>query len=167
MTAAAIRRALERAFPDTCWLPLTFDTVAAQAAKERRDHIIKEYERELPITQRLDVLAQEVRALRAQPNDPLSRRRQLDGSKQLLPLSEAARILGISRKVTLMRLIADGAIATVQAPRGPRVPRREVDRLLNDGIPEPGARRARRKSRRRPAPPTGDVAAEIRAIKIE
>jgi len=95
-------------------------------------------------------------------------RRPIDLSKQLLSKAEAARCLGVDRKKTLRYLIADGLLKTVPAPRGPRIPRAEVERLLREGIPEPGtkARRTRQSKRSRPSP-AGDVGAAIRGIRVE
>jgi excisionase family DNA binding protein len=123
-------------------------------------------------------LVEEVRALASlrpvleqltvAPAPPSARppRKAVDPSKVLLRLTEAARLLGVDPKTTLARLVASGGIRTVKAPRGRRIPRSEVERLLEVGIPAPGERQrtARRPRTQAPGP---DVAARIRALPVE
>lgn len=95
-----------------------------------------------------------------------SPRRPIDPSKDLLRLSETARALGIDRKTTLANLIADRHVRTVPAPRGPRVPRSEVDRLLREGIPQPAVKKRRSNLSARGESKVDDVTG-IRNIKID
>jgi hypothetical protein len=90
-------------------------------------------------------------------------KRPIDPAKQLYRLAEAARILGVDLKTTLADLIARKAIRTIPGPRGPRIPRREIDRLLDEGIPD--LARVHRSARaRRQA--LSDVAGAIRKLPV-
>jgi excisionase family DNA binding protein len=96
-------------------------------------------------------------------------RRPVDASKQLLTQIEAARALGVDRRTTLAELIADGQISTVPGRRGPRIPRSEVDRLVDSGIPPRGstARSCRVHRPASPSVPRDEVAARIRALPVQ
>src|SRR5205823_1706236 len=89
-------------------------------------------------------------------------RKRVDPSKLLLSKKEAARILGIDRKTTLRDLIDAGHLTLVPGPRGERIARAQVERLVENGIPTPGVRRRQRKSPKA-APPKG-AAARILAL---
>jgi hypothetical protein len=84
--------------------------------------------------------------------------------KLLLSKAETCRALGIDGKTTLERLIADRHIRVVKAPHGLRVPRSEVLRLEQEGIPAPST--PPRRAPPRASPRAGDVGDAIRAIKI-
>src|SRR5438105_10490722 len=130
-------------------MELSTGTVEAERAAERVRFLRQLGEEALlqaPITQQVAALADKLDQLVGRSR----LRRQVDSSKLLLSKSEAARCLGIDRKTTLRDLIATKAIRTVKGPRGRRVPRSEVDRLLAMGIPRPGESR-RSIPRHRPA----------------
>ena len=92
-------------------------------------------------------------------------RKAVDPSKALLSPTEAARVLGIDRRTTLADLIANGQISTVPGSRGVRIRRSEINRLLETGIPKPGVV-TRKKLKTQNGPPSKDVGAKIRALKI-
>ena len=87
--------------------------------------------------------------------------------REFYSATEAARTLGIDRKTTLRDLIDTGAIHTVRSPKGARVPRSEIERLITQGaIPRPGDARGPRRRRSPRRPPPADVAAAIRRIPV-
>jgi excisionase family DNA binding protein len=119
------------------------------------------------ILQRLDALTAEIKALREEPA-PV-RKKPIDRSKELLSLKEAARVLGVDRRTTLTNLIADGVLGTVEVPgsRGIRIPRRELERLLESGLPESAPGRPRRANRARRLPSAEEIERSILAIPIK
>jgi len=92
-----------------------------------------------------------------------------DALPLLLTPTMAARALAIDRRTTLAGLIADDAIDTVRGPGGRvRIPRSEVLRLAEEGIPPPGnRRRPRKRNRRRPLLSADATASAIMGIKID
>jgi len=92
-----------------------------------------------------------------------------DALPLLLTPTMAARALAIDRRTTLAGLIADDAIDTVRGPGGRvRMPRSEVLRLAEEGIPPPGnRRRPRKRNRRRPLLSADATASAIMGIKID
>jgi hypothetical protein len=94
-------------------------------------------------------------------------RKPVDSSKQLLTQVDAARELGVDRRTTLADLIADGQLTTVPGPRGrPRIPRSEVERLVQTGIPARGQRRTSPRRASRAVKRPTDVGAAIRALPV-
>lgn len=102
-----------------------------------------------------------------------SRRRRVrePEAKQALTINEAARILGVSRRRTLMPAIEAGTIATVDWASGKRhekrIPRGEVERILREGWPKetvtpPKRGRVRRASRR---PPLEDQLDDLKTFR--
>jgi excisionase family DNA binding protein len=65
-----------------------------------------------------------------------SARRQRKAGSELLSKKEAARRLGVDRATTLEELIASGNIKTVPFKDRVRIPVAEVERILNEGIPQ-------------------------------
>ena len=107
-----------------------------------------------------------VAAVITEPPVKIRQRRPLDPSKDLLSRADAARVLGVDKRTTLRRLIAEGHLPAVPGPRGIRIPRSEVERLVRDGIPPPGAPQTRPKRSRHSKPRIDDSSA-IRGIKID
>jgi len=123
------------------------------------------------VLEQLDVLTDEVRGLRAEVRalrQERTRKPALDPAKLWLSPREAARLLGVDRKRTLRRLIADGVLRAVKANRGLRIPRTEVVRLIETGIPEPGKRAPPpRSSKPKRLPPLEELLAQMRETKVE
>lgn len=95
-------------------------------------------------------------------------KKAVDPSKALLSPKEAARILGIDRKTTLKDLVADGHLTTVPGSRGVRIPRSEIDKLLESGIPT-GTNKVRklpRKKSKKVLPSKEALLAKIHAIEV-
>lgn len=119
----------------------------------------------------LSGLRAEVRDVRA-ALDGLARsgrpRRNLDA--KLLTKRAAARLLGVDRASTLARLIHDGSIRTVQVAGHTRIPASEIDRLAEDGLPDPSGVPQRTRRRGRPPgssrPPRPGVGDRIRSLDV-
>jgi len=151
-----------RAFIGDRLLPLSLEILATDWQEDERRRLAA---RALADRALLEQLAHYATAVDA-AGHRRRERKVIDSSKLLLTKTEVARALGIDRKETLSRLIDSGAIATVQAPKGLRVPRAEIERLIEQGIPKPGTA-ARPSRRRRPRrPPPADTAAAIRRIPV-
>jgi hypothetical protein len=91
------------------------------------------------------------------------------GEAKLVSKAAAARELGIDLKTTLAELIAQKKIRTVPGPKGPRIPRSEIERLVSEGIPAVSAngKKARSKSASRLAGgSSSELAKSILSIPI-
>lgn len=103
-------------------------------------------------------LRTEMRLLREVVEEALVLRRPAPMSTR-----RAAELLGVGRE-RVSRLIQGGHIRTIPWGTRWRIPRAEVERIAQDGLPVPGARRRRRAYR---SPSGRSVADEIRKIRIE
>jgi excisionase family DNA binding protein len=95
-------------------------------------------------------------------------RRQRSAGSELLSKKEAARRLGVDRATTLEGLIASGNLKTVPFNGRVRIPLAEVERVLNEGIPQRDTSRskARRPIRVNTPKPSDSPGEEIRKLKF-
>jgi hypothetical protein len=112
----------------------------------------------------LEAVLDEVRKLRAE----LARERR-PRERAALSLRDAARRLGIDRGGRLRDLIDARVIQTIPwGTGGVRVPAREIERILAEGLPDSSSRsKPRRRAARRAAVPPAGVGARIRALTVE
>jgi excisionase family DNA binding protein len=95
--------------------------------------------------------------------------RQQRKAAGLLSKREAARLLGVDRATTLEDWLSTGRIKAVDLAGRVRIPRAEVERVINEGVSNaPGLQRP--KARRAPKPatakPPDSPGAEIRKLKF-
>jgi excisionase family DNA binding protein len=94
---------------------------------------------------------------------------QRKGSSGLLSKKEAARLLGVDRATTLEDWLSTGRIKVVDLDGRIRIPRAEVERVINEGLPDatgpqrPRTRRAPKAATSRASETPG---AEIRKLKL-
>jgi excisionase family DNA binding protein len=104
----------------------------------------------------VESLSADVAALRARPARVVER--------EALTPREAARALGVDRSRVLAPAIARGDVKAVKVNGGVRIPRSDVGRIAETGLPRADERR----SRHRAAPRArSDVASRIRAISLD
>jgi len=151
MRPEAILNALQRAHPDTVFCELTGTLLYEQEERDRRKYCGPS------LAERLEELFTAIELAQGGGH------RRAGVHKLLLSKTEACRLLGIDPKTTLARLIADKHIRVVKAPHGERIPRSEVERLAQEGIPPADAVPRARPPR---APPPPGVGARIRALKV-
>src|SRR6266851_902563 len=136
--------------------PLTFDVLAAQERGDWREHQGWPSSRwKAELRREVEKLGKAVARLGRVGRRQARRATQRD-RKLLLSKAEAARLLGIDAKTQLERLIADKHIRAVKAPHGLRIPRSEVLRLVDDGIPDTSALPRRKPPKAPPPPGVGD-----------
>ncbi|MDY7225778.1 helix-turn-helix domain-containing protein [Hyalangium rubrum] len=95
-------------------------------------------------------------------------RRQRKAGAELLSKKAAAHLLGVDRATTLEKFIATGQIKTVEIDGRVRIPREEVERVINEGLPTAGPQRSktRRASKASTFSHSESPGAEIRKLKF-
>lgn len=108
----------------------------------------------------------------ALPTPTVSRvpgRWQRTTSAELLSKKSAARLLGVDRATTLEEWIATGRIKVVDLAGRVRIPRAEVERVINEGLPEstgPQRPKTQRSPRAATSIPSESPGEEIRKLKF-
>lgn len=114
------------------------------------------------MSERLEELLEGVRELLGEIRDDLRRQNALlsSHSKATLSITQAARLLGVDRH-ELGRRVAAGEVRSIPVGQRARIPRAEVERLAQVGLP---ARVVPARQRRRRPVSVGEA---IRAIPLE
>ncbi len=100
---------------------------------------------------------------------PVPARQQRKTSSGLLSKKEAARLLGVDRATTLEDWLSAGRIKAVDLDGRVRIPRAEVERVINEGFPDvtgPQRLRTRRAPKAATSKPPDSPGAEIRKLKF-
>jgi len=100
---------------------------------------------------------------------PAPARQQRKASSGLLSKKEAARLLGVDRATTLEDWLSTGRIKAVDLDGRVRIPRAEVERIINEGLPGatgPQRPRTRRAPRAATSRPPASPGAEIRKLRF-
>jgi excisionase family DNA binding protein len=100
---------------------------------------------------------------------PVPARQKCKASSGLLSKKAAARLLGVDRATTLEAWIATGRIKAVDLAGRVRIPRTEVERVINEGLPEstgPQRPKTRRSSKGATSMPAESPGEEIRKLKF-
>lgn len=99
-----------------------------------------------------------------------ARRPRRNLNARLLTKRAVARLLGVDRGGTLERWIRDGSIRVVQVGGRARIPRSEVDRIAEEGLPGPSGAPPPPRRRGRPSgrshPPRPGVGDRIRSLDV-
>jgi hypothetical protein len=80
--------------------------------------------------------------------------------REMLSKRAAAKMLGVDRGEGLSSLVADGHLREVPFRGGTRIPREDVERVIANGAPSPGAAPKRR-------PGAAGGAAALRALALD
>lgn len=100
---------------------------------------------------------------------PVPAHQQRKASSGLLSKKAAASLLGVDRATTLEEWISTGRIKVVDLDGRVRIPRAEVERVINEGLPEstgPQRPRARRFSKAATSKPSESPGEEIRKLRF-
>ncbi|HEY4884125.1 MAG TPA: hypothetical protein VII08_10865 [Myxococcales bacterium] len=150
MTADEIRAAFELAHPGAAFDELTFELIAMEERRERREYFGPS------LAERIDALSKQV--------GTLLRRRPPELAAPV-SLVEAARVLGVSKTRTLLPAIRRGDVRVVRVGGRLRVPVDELERIEVEGLNRQKRRRPRASSDATPTSPARDLQAEVAEVR--